>query len=272
MNVVIIGCGYVGSAVARYWQHEIYLTVTATTTTPERIPNLQVLSQRVRLLKCSDTEELKYILEGQETALVSVGSKSSNSYEESYLKTAEALVHVLQNNSTLKQLIYTSSTSVYGDQRINLVSEEDNPNPISYKNRILLRTEELLLSMSSKKLNICILRLGGIYGPDRELVKIYSRFAGNSRLGNGQKPANWIHLDDIVGAIEFTRQHNLQGVYNLVDDSKLTQGQVIEKVCEKYSLQPVIWDYNERRQVQHNISNQKIKDAGYQFIHPKIIF
>ena len=60
--------------------------------------------------------------------------------------------------------------------------------------------------------------------------------------------------------------------YNLVDDSKLTQGQVIEKVCEKYSLQPVIWDYNQSKQVQHNVSNQKIKDAGYQLIHPKIAF
>ncbi|CCH68011.1 Nucleoside-diphosphate-sugar epimerases [Richelia intracellularis HH01] len=271
MNVVIIGCGYVGSAVARYWRYQRSLAVTVTTTTAERIPDLQVLSQRVRLLKCSDTEELKYILKEQEIALVSVASKAS-SYEESYLKTAEALVNVLQGNSTLKQLIYTSSISVYGDQGINLVCEEDNPNPISDKSRILLRTEELLLSMSSRKLNICVLRLGGIYGPDRELVKIYSRFAGKSRLGDGRKPANWIHLDDIVGAIEFARQHSLKGVYNLVDDSKLTQGQVIEKVCEKYSLQPVIWDYNQSKQVQHNVSNQKIKDAGYQLIHPKIAF
>jgi len=35
-------------------------------------------------------------------------------------------------------------------------------------------------------MSVCILRLGGIYGPRRELVKIFGRVAGTIRPGNGE--------------------------------------------------------------------------------------
>jgi len=37
--------------------------------------------------------------------------------------------------------------------------------------QILCETEQVLLSASSDDMSVCILRLGGIYGPRRELVK-----------------------------------------------------------------------------------------------------
>jgi len=42
-------------------------------------------------------------------------------------------------------------------------------------------------------MSVCILRLGGIYGPRRELVKIFGRVAGTIRPGNGEDATNWIH-------------------------------------------------------------------------------
>ena len=121
---------------------------------------------------------------------------------------------------------------------------------------------------------ICILRLGGIYGSGRELVKIFSRYAGTTRPGNGEDITNWIHLDDIVAAIEFVRSHQLAGIYNLVDDARLCSRELLARLFEKHNLPQVSWDasisgirpYNAR------VSNQKIKDAGYQLIHPEMIF
>ena len=118
------------------------------------------------------------------------------------------------------------------------------------------------------------MRLGGIYGPNRELVKIYSRVAGQTRPGDGSEPSNWIHLDDIVGAIEFARHYQLQGIYNLVDDANLLNREVIESVCKTHNLPPVTWDASQPANRNYNarISNQKIKAAGYKFIHPQMIF
>jgi NAD dependent epimerase/dehydratase family enzyme len=112
------------------------------------------------------------------------------------------------------------------------------------------------------------------YGAGRELVKIYGRIAGTTRPGNGDEPVNWIHLDDIVSAIDFVRQKHLQGIYNLVDDAYLTNREIIERVCEKHNLPQVTWDESQKSNRAYNVkvSNQKIKDAGYKFIHPQMIF
>jgi nucleoside-diphosphate-sugar epimerase len=274
MNIAIIGCGYVGYATAQHWQQRMSLMVTVTTTTPERVPELKPVSQKVIVVRGNDSEGLKSVLKDQDIALLSISSKGSSSYEEAYLQTAKTLITVLQENSDLKQLIYTSSCSVYGDQNGAMVDEETLPNPTSPNGKILRETEELLLTASNEKLNVCILRLGGIYGYGRELVKIYSRVAGKSRPGNGQEPANWIHIDDIVGGIEFARHQRLQGIYNLVDDTNLTNRQVITAVCEQHNLPQVIWDSSQtsQRQYNANVSNQKIKDAGYKFVHPNMTF
>lgn len=275
MNVAIIGCGYVGYAAAKLWQQKMTVIVTATTTTPERLLDLQVVSQKTAILKGNDPEGIKSILKSQDVVLLSIGRKGGSSNEETYLDTAKTLTEVLEDkNSSVQQLIYTSSCSVYGNQKGSLVNEETEITPSSDAEKVLLETEKILLSASSKQLRVCIFRLGGIYGPNRELLKIYSRIAGTTLPGHGNQPANWIHLDDIVGAIEFARLHKLQGIYNLVDDANLLRREVIERVCNQYNLSPVVWDTSQAntRLFNAKVSNQKIKDAGYKLIHPEMIF
>ncbi len=274
MNIAIIGCGYVGYAVAELWQHKMSLIVTATTTSPGRIHELEAIAQKVIVVQGDDREGLKHVLHNQDVVLLSVASKGGKSYKETYLKTAQTLVQALQENPGVKQVIYTSTCSVYGDKNGALVDEETPVNPISENGQIIKQTEEVLLQASNKNTHVCILRLGGIYGPNRELAKIYSRVAGKTRPGNGSEPANWIHLDDIIAAIEFARHYHLQGIYNLVDDANLTTKEVIENVCIKHDLAPVNWDQNMSSNKRYNarVSNQKIKDAGYKFIHPQMIF
>ena len=96
MNVAIIGCGYVGCAIARYWQQKMTFVVTATTTTPERVPALQAVAQRVEVVKGNDPEGLKSVLRNQDVVLLSVGAKSADVYEETYLQTAQTLVSVFK--------------------------------------------------------------------------------------------------------------------------------------------------------------------------------
>lgn len=274
MNFIIIGCGYVGYAVARYLHQKKTCVVTATTTTPEKILTLQEVAQKAIILQGDDIEGLKSALQGQDTVLLSIARKGGRNYQETYLQTANNLIQALEDNTTVKQIIYTSSSSVYGDRSGSLVDEETPIEPISEGGKALKETEQTLLSASSEKLNVCVLRLGGIYGPNRELRKIYSRLAGKTLPGKGKEPANWIHLDDIVRAIDFARQHRLQGIYNVVDDANFTRFEVIEKVCELHNLEKVTWDSSSQSSRSSNaeVSNQKLKKAGYQLIHPQMIF
>ncbi|MDJ0775363.1 MAG: SDR family oxidoreductase [Mastigocoleus sp. MO_167.B18] len=274
MNFIIIGCGYVGYALAEHLQQKKTCVVTATTTTPEKISKLQKVAQKALVLKGEDIEGLKSALQNQDTVLLSIARIGNSTYQETYLQTAKNLVRAVKDNPTVKQIIYTSSSSVYGNFGGNLVDEETQIQPTSESGKTLRETEQILLSASNEKLSICILRLAGIYGPNREIRKIYSRFAGKTLPGEGKEAANWIHLDDIVGAIDFASRHRLAEIYNVVDDANLTRYEVIEKVCAEHNLEKIKWDSSLKSSRSSNarVSNQKLKAAGYKLIHPQIIF
>jgi len=268
-NVAIIGCGYVGKAITRLWRQS--LTVTATTTTITRVGELETVASNAVLLRGNDESGLRSLLQDQQIVLLSVGARTAEAYEETYLQTAKTLVGALKHSPTVQQVIYTGSYAVYGDRQGAWVDETSAIAPANHNGEILAETEQILLTAGSTT-NVCIFRLGGIYGPGRELVKIFQRAAGTTRPGNGEDAANWVHLDDIVGAIDFARQHQLQGIYNLVSDVPTTTGKLLELVCTQNNLPPVSWDpstpsvrpYNTR------VSNQKLRSAGYHFIHPEI--
>jgi nucleoside-diphosphate-sugar epimerase len=274
MNIAIIGCGYVGYAAAKHWQQKMTLAVTATTTTPERIQTLQAVAQKVVVVQGNDAEKLKSVLQHQDIVLLSVGAKGADSYKETYLETAKTLVSILPQLSNLRQIIYTSSYSVYGDRNAATVDEDTAIEPTSDNAIILRETEKVLLSVSTKNLRVCIFRLGGIYGYGRELIKIFGRASGTTRPGNGKDVTNWIHLDDIVGAIEFARHQHLDGIYNLVDDAHLSSQELLDTLFSKHNLPTVTWDSSQKSDRPYNatVSNQKIKNAGYKLIHPQMIF
>lgn len=272
MKIAIIGCGYVGKAIARYWQQELGFVVTTTTTTPDKVAALSAIAQRVEVVRGDDLKGIQSVVQEQDVVLLSVGAKSAEVYEETYLGTAQTLVAALKQAPSIRQLIYTGSYAVYGDRNGATVDESSPVAPANPNGEILAQTEQVLLSASSPELKVCIFRLGGIYGAGRELVKIWGRVAGTTRPGTGEDITNWIHLDDIVAAIEFARKNQLQGIYNLVDDAHLTSRELLDKVFTQHNLPPVVWDESQKSTRPYNarVSNQKIKDAGYQLIHPQI--
>jgi|JFJP01.1.fsa_nt_gi nucleoside-diphosphate-sugar epimerase len=276
-NMAILGCGYVGSAVADYWQDRGH-DVTGTTTSRERVASISEIVSKVVLMKADNLTSLQLLLEGQNTLLVSVaptGSQESSesTYADTYINTTKNLVVALDQAPNVKQIIYLSSCSVYGDRQGAWVDETAHIDPLDRKGHVLHQAEQIILQAANHHQKVCVLRLGGIYGPERELVNMFGDMAGMTVPGKGDRIINWIHRDDIVGAIEFARLNGLEGIYNLVDDSQLTVKEQIGRVCSAYGLPPVQWDASksslQRKSLQ--VSNQKIKAAGYDLIHPQLL-
>lgn len=269
MNAAILGCGYVGKAVAQLWGSQ-GVKVTATTTNPDRIEELRSIAAAVQVVQGSDAGGIAALLQDQDTLLICVGAGRQANYEEVYLKTAQTVVGALDQAPSLKQIIFTSSYSVYGNYDGAWVSEDDPVKPATDNARTMAETEQTLLKATTPERNVCIFRLGGIYGPGRELAKIYSRAAGTTRPGSGHEGSNWIHLDDIVGAIDFAQSQSLSGLYNLVQDEIPTVRELIDRVCHAHDLDPVQWDPSQPSARPYNVrvSNQKLKAAGYSFQHP----
>ena len=273
MKLAIIGCGYVGSAVAELW-HSARHEVTVTTTTPAKKPQLQAIASKVVVLTGNDLEKLKEVVADRDVVLLSVGSKqrTPETYRQAYLQTAQNVVAAIRAGSGVKQLIYTSSYGILNHKDGEVVDETIKVEPKDEFGEILYKTEQTLLSVPETDFKTCILRLTGIYGPGRELIKIFRRVAGTTRPG-GERYTNWVHLEDIVRAIDFAREKQLQGMYHLNCDEFRMMKEFLKRLFQAHDLPPVTWDSQpSARSSNMRLSNQKIKDAGFELAHPKIEF
>ena len=274
MKLAIIGCGYVGSAVGHLW-HSAGHEVTVTTTTPAKKQELQAIASKVVVLTGNDLEKLKDVVADRDVVLLSVGSKqrTPETYRQAYLQTAQNVVAAIKAGSGVKQLIYTSSYGILNHKDGDVVDETIEVEPKDEFGEILYKTEQTLLSVAETEFITCILRLTGIYGPGRELIKIFRRVAGTTRPG-GERYTNWVHLEDIVRAIDFAREKQLQGIYHLNSDEILKMKEFLERLFQAHNLPPVTWDSSQSsaRSSNMRLSNQKIKDAGFELVHPKIEF
>jgi len=276
-NIAILGCGYVGSALADYWEDRGH-SITGTTTSRERIASLSTTLSKVVLMRGDDITAVQALLQGQNTLVVSAAPSgfqeaSEVAYEATYLTTAKNLVKVLKQTPNLTQIVYLSSCSVYGDRQGDWVDETSSVSPLEHKSQVIYESEKIILQAANEHQKVCVLRLGEIYGPSRELVNMFGDLAGMTIPGKGDRFINWVHRDDIISAIDFIRLNELEGIYKLVDDSQMTIKEQVKLVCSRYNLPPVNWDSsklsNRRKSLQ--VRNEKLKSAGYELIHPQLL-
>ena len=274
MRLAIIGCGYVGSRVAQIW-HSAGHEVTVTTTTPEKVAPLQAISSKVVVLTGNDKFTLQQVVANRDVVLLSIGSKQRTPevYRQTYLETAQNLIEAIKASPGVKQIIYTGSYGIINCKSGETVDETVVVKPKDEFGEILNQTE-VLLCAANDSLKTCILRLTGIYGEGRELVKIFGRVAGTTRPGSGDRYTNWVHVEDIVRAIDFARERQLEGIYHLNSEEVMTIKELLQRLFSEHNLPPVTWDSSQTSTRGYNIklSNQKIKDAGFKFAYPAIEF
>lgn len=268
-NIAIIGCGYIGLEVASAWTKKGD-HVTATTRTPERLPELSKAAQKSVILKGNDEDEFIPLIAHNETILVTTAADGAEHYESAYLHTAQILRRVALEMDLPRDLIYTSSTSVYGDHHGLWVDESSELLAKGEQARILIEAEKTYASLEELGWNVCILRLSEIYGPDREISKRVRSLAMHPIPGAGDQYTNMIHKADCAGAIIYALRHHLTGIYNLADDDHPTRKELYDEISKKFQVPEVIWDpsLTSLRSGNKRISNHKIKKAGYRFVHP----
>lgn len=264
MKIVLMGAGYVGTALLRRMidlSYEIYIT----TTREEKIETLQPYGKEVLLLKDHFNDRFQNWLLSCDALIVLVAPGTLRNYEKTYLETAKTIASVLKKREKRLHLIYTSSTSVCEGTDADWITEEMELSPLSENGKILLETEKVYLQSHA---DVCILRLGGIYGPQRELIDRARRLSGKEISGSGNEPTNHVHLDDIIHAIVFCLDHRLIGIYHLVNDDHPTRKELYGSLTASIDVPSPIWTSN--AQNGYRVSNQKIKQAGYAFRHPRL--
>ena len=277
MRVLIIGCGYIGAslgaALARRG-HEVAGVRRGTS----QDNDLQAVGIRPVHADITRAGDLR-ILSGPFDWIVncvSTGGGRAEDYRRVYLEGMRNLLAWLADHPP-QRLVYTSSTSVYGQTDGSEVDEGSPTEPNSETGRILLETERTLLEFAQKdKWPAVILRLSAIYGPGRGYwLQRALRGEWPTETDTGRF-LNQIHRDDVVGCIEAALQQGRSGsVYNATDDEPVSQSELVRWLSERLGRAAPAEPESGARGASgrgasnKRVSNRKLKEElGYRFAFP----
>ena len=233
MRIMIFGCGYLGRRVARAWidaGHE----VLAVTRTQKNAESFRQSGIQPVVADICDPDSLA-ILPEVDLIFYAVGfdRNSGRSHKE---VTCGGLRNVLSSiNGRCRRFIYVSSTSVFGQSAGEWVDESSECKPTQPGGQNCIEAERLVWEYfpNSDVTNANVLRLAGIYGPERLLSRIESIRAGLSVAGRGDSWLNLIHVDDAASAVLACEKTGAPfETYVVVDDLPVLRSEYYTNLAE----------------------------------------
>ena len=142
-------------------------------------------------------------------------------------------------NPPPRRIVYLSTTGVYGDRAGELVTETDPPAPKTERAARRVAAETALRTFAAATgTEITILRVPGIYGPDRLMIE---RVRDKEPLiaESEANPGNRIHVDDLVSAcLAALDPETPAGIYNLGDGDTRSSTWFAKTVARLLGLAP----------------------------------
>ena len=236
-RVLIVGCGDVGLRVARDLGRRVGLM--ALTSTPSRMPLLRALGITPLAGNLDDAASLRR-LAGLATRVVHMAPPPGEGQARWWTDPRTlALARVLRRRTPPRALVYGSTSGVYGDCGGDWVPETRAVAPHTPRAQRRVDAERIVRHLGRSGVRASILRIPGIYAPDREGGTPRGRlFKGTPVLAPADDVyTNHIHADDLARAsIAALWRGRPQRVINVNDDSALKMGDYFDAAADLYGL------------------------------------
>lgn len=219
-----------------------------------------------------------------------IAKRWTNSYKqeiiESRLLSSALLFKALKNNpNQVKQIVTASGTSIYPNSDTIIYDENSTQVNDSFLGNVVVKWEESTDKFASLGLKVCKLRTGIVLstkgGALVEMLKTIKLGLG-SAFGSGKQIQSWIHIHDIAALYLFAIKNDLEGVYNAVSPSPVTNQELtftIAKVLKKPLFMPnipkfvmklMLGEMHELLFENRNLSAKKIEEKGFEFKYKTI--
>tara|TARA_B100002019_G_C21257739_1_gene594905 strand:- start:1092 stop:2045 length:954 start_codon:yes stop_codon:yes gene_type:complete len=266
------GCGYVGSVlVNKLLKKEASVVVFDTQwfgNYLEKNDKLEIIKDDIRNIdKYNLTEYDKIVHLANIANDPGVELNPSLSWEVNVLASHQIMDKI--NNSSIDQIIYASSGSVYGVKEEENVTEELSLVPISIYNKTKMVSEKVLLSFKDKFKIHCI-RPATVCGlSPRMRLDVSVNMLTFQALKNkvmtihgGQQVRPNIHISDLTNAIiHFLENKNIEsGVYNAGFEN-LSILDIANRVKEKVNSEIKILPVNDIRS--YRLNSDKLINTGF---------
>jgi nucleoside-diphosphate-sugar epimerase len=235
MSKLIFGCGYLGSRVAQLWR-ESGETVYAVTRSESRSEAFRAAGLLPIVADITGPETLR-ALPAVDAVLVAVGFDRSvgATIHDVYVTGLANALDALP--ASVAQIIYVSSVGVYGQTDGGWVDEQSPCEPTQEGGRACLAAESLLAEHAPGTRRV-VLRLAGIYGPDR--IPLAAKIQAGEAIPN--PPDGWlnlIHVDDAARIVLAADQNDqASGVYCVADGNPVLRRDYYDHLAELLAAPP----------------------------------
>ncbi|MDX6766335.1 MAG: NAD-dependent epimerase/dehydratase family protein [Candidatus Methylacidiphilales bacterium] len=267
MHVLILGAGYVGRPLADSLQASGHRT-TCWVRSEESAEKLRASGHAVVVGDLGDDWVWRGLVDDWDAVVFCASSSGGGpeAYQEIYGK---ALRLALSRARGAGRFVYTSSTSVYGQDDGSLLTETDPAVSADPKSRVLQDAEESVVAAWGT-----VLRLSGIYGPSRAIYWTRYVLGGAVPPGDPDRWVNMIHRDDAVSAIRHVLQcpETAGQIYNTTDDEPVRLTDLLAWLRERHPGGMVPMSSStvakSRKATSKRISNKKLRDSGWEPLYP----
>ena len=222
MKYLIAGAGYTGLSVAKQLQGEKVTLLSRSFNN-----KLEFDSQKIDL----DKDDFTISITSPFVVLYTIPPNTASLSDERL----KLFLKKLKINPN--RIVYLSSSGVYGDRKGNYTDETVKPNPITKRAIRRLNAEKCITDWCHKnKVEHVILRVSGIYGPDR--LGIEKLRQGLTVIKQSKaKPSNRIHIKDLTNCcISAMMKDKLSNIYNIGDGDHSNQTWFYKAVCHKVGI------------------------------------
>ena len=235
--MLVVGCGDVGLRVARDLGPRVRRL--ALTSTPARKPALR--AQGILPLS-GDLDEPASLrrLAGLATRVVHLAPPPGEGHAAWWTDPrTRTLLRALRRRTPARALVYGSTSGVYGDCAGDRVTETRPVAPRTPRAQRRVDAERLVRHLGRAGVRASILRIPGIYAPDREGGTPRGRLLKGTPVLDAADDVytNHIHADDLARAcVVALWRGRPQRVVNVNDDSALKMGDYFDQAADLYGL------------------------------------
>lgn len=261
-KISIIGMGWLGKQLGEYLDLKGY-EVVGTYHSAEKKSEFNKLGWKVMQFSVEDavfSTDFKSKILSAEIIILTI---PPSTLKLTYAKAMEKLLFQIKNENPQAIVFYTSSTSVYGSYDKLIALNENSPlQPITTNAKEIVKVEQLI----QKHFNsFCILRLGGLLGPNRQPIKY---LAGRVGIEKPNAPINLVHSKDICEFVLLAIQNNsLPQVVNLVSPIHPKKIDYYTTVAKKMNLEIPQFNISDEREGK-KIDSVFLEPMNFNFTYP----